>query len=269
MSDEERALERLKTKISVERGFNTFFYKDKCIRRRFEVRMRARGYESFAEYASLLDSDPTEYDRLIDSLTINVTKFFRNAETWEMIGRDVVPRLFLPGDRPVKLWSAGCASGEETYSLSILVREWAAAANRPEALERVRFLGTDIDQPSLVAARRAEYPALSLEETSEERRRRWFSNGPPFKLVPEAKQGVIFGRADLLSDPGPRNQSLIMCRNVIIYFDRDVQEGLFEMFYDCLAPGGFLILGRVETLLGPMRGQFRTVSTRERVYQKP
>lgn len=258
----------LKEKLRLEKGFNSHLYKDKCFRRRLAVRMRARGLQSFAAYAALLDGDPEEYDRLIDTLTINVTKFFRNIEMWTAASDLVVPEL-MEGSRPVRIWSAGCASGEEPYSISILLKEWAETHGGGEDLERVTILGTDIDRGSLAAAERGEYPELSMDETPERIRERWFSAGPPYRLEEEVKERVRFERSDLISDPTPGEQSLIVCRNVIIYFDRWVQEQLYRTFYDALRPGGFLILGRVETLLGPARGLFRSVNIRERIYRKP
>lgn len=269
MEGDDEELELLKAKIHRDRGFNTHFYKDKCLRRRIAVRMRARGKASFEEYGRLLDQDPAEYDILLDTLTINVTKFFRNAETWAVVRDTVVPRLF-QWARPVhRVWSAGSASGEEAYTVSILLHEWARAHGQAADLARFHLVGTDIDRRSLEAAQRGEFPELSLTETPEEVRERWFSPGPPFRIREEAKRNVSFVRRDLISDPPLREQSLIFCRNVIIYFDREIQERLFQNFYDALLPGGYLVLGKVETLIGPTRGLFRAVNNRERIFQKP
>lgn len=268
MTEEEHALEELKRKIHRDRGFNCHFYKDKCLRRRLAVRMRARGEESFAGYAALLDREPGEYELLLDALTINVTKFLRNAEVWQVLREQVVPELFDDGRRPTRVWSAGCASGEEPYSVSILLHEHAEATERVTALRHFEILGTDIDRRSLESARRAVYTDLSLQETPEEVRQRWFSAGPPYELAERARRNVEFRAVDLISGEVPQEQSLILCRNVIIYFDREIQERLFQRFYDALVPGGFLVLGKVETLLGPTRGLFRPVSNRERVFRK-
>jgi chemotaxis protein methyltransferase CheR len=266
---EERALDELKLKIQQDRGFNCRFYKDKCLRRRLAVRMRARGEESFAGYARLLDADPAEYDLLLDALTINVTKFFRNFEVWEAVTREVLPALFDRSERELRVWSAGCASGEEAYTVSILLHQYAERHGRMADLERFHVTGTDIDRRSLDAARRAEYTDLSLTETPPELQERWFSPGPPYRLAEPARRNVSFHWKDLISGEPEREQSLILCRNVIIYFDREIQEELFRRFYDSLVPGGFLVMGKVETLLGPTRPLFRSVSSRERIFQKP
>jgi chemotaxis methyl-accepting protein methylase len=269
MIDEDADLGELKEKIRLERGFNGACYKDKCLRRRIAVRIRARGLESFDEYARLLDEDPAEYDLLLDALTINVTKFFRNAEVWATFEEHVVPSLFGPPAGARRVWSAGCASGEEPYTVSMILRQWAEERGRTSELRRFQILGTDIDRHSLESARRAEYGVLSMTETPPAAQERWFSEGPPFRLDPRITAPVSFERRDLISQPAPTQQHLILCRNVIIYLDRQIQEELFLRFYDALAPGGFLVLGKVETLLGRARALFRPVNNRERVFMKP
>lgn len=269
VEENEDELLALLHKIQRERGFNCLVYKNKCLRRRIAVRMRARGQQTYAGYAELLDHDPPEFDRLLDALTINVTKFFRNPETWQLVEREVVPALFSLPHRPLRIWSAGCSSGEEPYSLAILLHDWAARQGRAAELERVTIEGTDIDRQSLELARRAEYPELSLTETPADVRVRWFSPAPPFRLRVEALPCVRFRRHDLISDPPLARCSLILCRNVIIYFDREIQERIFQAFYDALLPGGFLLLGKVETLLGSVRTLFRPIHGRDRLFQKP
>jgi chemotaxis methyl-accepting protein methylase len=269
LEGDEEELEKLKRKIERERGFNCKFYKDKCLRRRIAVRMRARGQRTFAEYAGLLDREPQEYDQLLDTLTINVTKFFRNLETWEAVERQVVPALFArPG--PIRVWSAGAASGEEAYTVSILLREWAERNGKTAELDRrLQITGTDIDRRSLDTARAGVYPDLSVAETPERVLRRWFSDGPPYRIAAEAKKNVGFARRDLISGEPEREQTLIVCRNVVIYFDREIQERLFKVFHDALVPGGWLLLGKVETLIGAARTLFRSVNNRERIFQRP
>ncbi|HEU4558377.1 MAG TPA: protein-glutamate O-methyltransferase CheR [Longimicrobium sp.] len=268
LEGDEEELEKLKRKIERDRGFNCSFYKDKCLRRRIAVRMRARGQRTFAEYSALLDREPAEYEQLLDTLTINVTKFFRNLETWGAVEAQVLPALFaLKG--PVKVWSAGSASGEEAYTVSILLNEWAERHGRRADVDRFRIVGTDIDRKSLENARLGVYPELSLTETPEHLRAKWFSPGPPFRIRAEAQRNVSFVRRDLISERAEGGQHLIFCRNVVIYFDREIQERLFKDFYDALVPGGYLVMGKVETLVGVARTLFRSVNNRERIFQKP
>jgi chemotaxis protein methyltransferase CheR len=262
-------LDRMKLRIQRERGFNWESYKEKCLIRRVAVRMRARGTATLEEYEEILDRDPAEYDRLLETLTINVSKFFRNPEIWESIRDRVVPPLFESAVPVRRIWSAGCASGEEPYSISILLHEWAERHAGRHQLDRFRIFGTDIDRRSLDAARAASYPEIVLDETPPDLRARWFSDGPPFQLDPRATSMVEFEHRDLISDPPLMDLSLIVCRNVIIYFDREVQERLFQRFHDALLPGGILVLGKVETLLGRARSLFEPVLQRQRIFRKP
>src|SRR5438132_1668168 len=145
----------LTEKITRDRGFRCSSYKDKCLRRRVAVRMRAKQTTSHAEYASILDHDPREYDRLIRSLTVNVTKFFRNWDTYSVIEKKVIPALWERSDEELRVWSAGCASGEEPYSLGILMHKHAKETKSASHLDSVSILGTDIDGECLGEAQRA------------------------------------------------------------------------------------------------------------------
>lgn len=260
----------LTEKISRERGFGCASYKEKCLRRRIAVRMRARGVHTFADYARLLDSDAREYERLLDTLTINVTKLFRNWDTYAAIAGTVIPALWALPAPELRVWSAGCSSGEEPYSLAVLFHRYAESRGEGARLPaRVSILGTDIDRASLDAARAAAYPESAFADTPADLRDRYFTREPPHTVAPAARALVRLERRDLLNEPAPSGGlHLVTCRNVIIYFDRATQEGLFARFHEALAPGGFLVLGKVETLLGPVRSLFAAVDTRERIFRK-
>jgi chemotaxis methyl-accepting protein methylase len=258
----------LTAKIARERAFGCSSYKEKCLRRRIAVRMRARGVHVFSDYAALLDRDAVEYERLIDTLTINVTKLFRNWSTFDAMARLVVPILWEGATRPIRGWSAGCSSGEEPYSLAILLHRHAAMRGETADASRVQVLASDIDRASLEAARRGQFAEAAFADTPDDIRRRYFSLRPPFEVVPEVRPLVSFERRDLIVDPSPGGMQFITCRNVLIYFDRATQEHLFQRFHDALAPGGFLILGKVETLLGPSRSLFAAVDPRERIFRR-
>lgn len=261
--------EALTARIARERGFCCAGYKEKCLRRRIAVRMRARGVHTYAEYSRILDDDALEYDRLIDALTINVTKLFRNWETWETIERTVIPELWSRREERIRVWSAGCSSGEEPYSLAVLFHRHAERAQELDRLSRVTVVGTDIDRESLSAAERGSFEAHAFDDTPPAVRRRYFAADPPHSVISEVRALVSLERRDLLGDapPGPQNH-LIACRNVLIYFDRATQEALFEKFHASLVPGGFLVLGKVETLLGAARTLFVPVAGRERIFRR-
>lgn len=260
----------LTEKIARDRGFGCGSYKEKCLRRRIAVRMRARGMHVFSDYARLLDADSREYDRLIDALTINVTRLFRNREVYEVLERVVIPTLWARPEERLHVWSAGCSSGEEPYSLAVLFHLHVARAGDIRRLARVDIHGTDIDRGSLENAARGGFEDGDFAETPDAVRSAYFAPTPPFTIREDVRAMVRFSRLDLLHQPPPpQPHHLILCRNVLIYFDRASQERLFSAFFDALAPGGFLVLGKVETLLGDARRRFTPVDARERIFQKP
>lgn len=265
---EDHELLTLCRKIERDRGFFCSSYKDTCLKRRISVRMRVKGASSFQQYSEILDADPLEYERLIATLTINVSKFFRNPETYASIAAKVLPEIARPTTPVVRIWSAGCASGEEAYSLAVLCDQHAITQG--SASSRFKILGTDVDANAVASARRARYAAGAFVETTPAVRDTYFpiSDGL-HSPSPEIRRLVSFQRADLLDVARPATRvNLIVCRNVIIYFTRPAQEWLFQRFYEVLQPGGFLVLGKVETLLGKSRGMFDSVSPRERIFRR-
>jgi chemotaxis protein methyltransferase CheR len=257
-------------KITRDRGFRCSSYKDKCLRRRIAVRMRAKRTVTASEYSTALDTDPNEYDRLIRSLTVNVTKFFRNWDTYSVIDRTVIPELMDRDEPETRIWSAGCSSGEEPYSIAILAHQHAVAREAQARLQSIRILGTDIDMECLGEAERGFYAEAALGDTPPVLRERYFPlYAGLHTMLPDVKRMVGFECNDLLAYEPPLNDiHLILCRNVIIYFEREAQDALFASFHRVLAPGGFLVLGKVETLLGEARSLFTPVNSRERIFRK-
>ena len=259
---QERAFVALMKKISETRGVSCESYKDKCLKRRIAVRMRARGVHSYADYSQVLDRDVHEYDLLLDALTINVTKFYRNAETWAALAPYLATLWRARGGR-IRVWSAGCASGEEPYTIAVLLAE--AAGSDPLAHAQVD--ATDVDRLSLERTRAAIYPDAAFTEMPAALQRRYFPGGQP---VPQVRGLVRILAHDLMREPPPQPPyDLIVCRNVVIYFERQAQERLFQVFVDALRPGGVLLLGKVETLFGPARSHLTLADPRERIYMKP
>lgn len=259
----------LTAKIARERGFGCASYKEKCLRRRIAVRMRASGVHTYGDYADVLDADGAEYEKLLDALTINVTKLFRNWETYAAMAEKVVSVLWERDLPTIDVWSAGCSSGEEPCSLAALFHRHAERTNTLGALaSRLHVLGSDIDARCLAAAERGAFEEGDFADTPDDVRRRYFDARAPFSIIPEVRRLVRFERRDLLTEETPPGaHHLICCRNVLIYFDRETQERLFDQFHRALAPGGFLVLGKVETLLGAARSRFAAVDARERIYR--
>jgi chemotaxis methyl-accepting protein methylase len=259
----------LMNKITRERGFHCASYKDKCLRRRIAVRLRARGASGCAEYSGMLDADPREYEKLIRSLKVNVTKFFRNWETYSAVEQKIIPALMERNEREIRIWSAGCSSGEEPFSLAILMHRYSAA-NKGARLDSVSIVGTDIDTDCLGEAERAVYAESALGDTPADFREQYFPQVAGLRtMLPDVRRLVTFEHRDLLCLEAPvEDAHMIVCRNVIIYLARDAQDALLAHFHATLRPDGFLVLGKVETLLGDSRGLFSAVNARERIFRK-
>jgi chemotaxis methyl-accepting protein methylase len=264
-SQDERAFLALTQKISRMRGVSCESYKDKCLKRRLAVRMRARGVHTYDDYSRLLDEDTHEYEQLLDALTINVTKFYRNAETWHAL-RPHLAAQWTARHGHLRVWSAGCASGEEPYTIAVLLAEIAGS----KSTEHASIDATDVDRLSLERTRQAQYPETAFTEMPVDLKRRYFTGAPLLQPVPAVRSLVRILAHDLMREPPPHKAyDLIVCRNVVIYFERQAQERLFQVFVDALIPGGILLLGKVETLFGPARERLTLIDPRERIYKKP
>ena len=271
MTADDAAFTVLARQISRTSGFTLEAYKDKCIRRRIAVRMRACGVHTYDDYRALLDRTPVEYERLRDALTINVTRFYRNADTWRLVRRDLLSALLDAPRIEIRAWSAGCASGEEPYTLAMLAADHLDRAGRGDELARFTIDATDVDRVSLERARAACYRPEGLTELPDDLAGTYFEPaGSERRVVDRIRRRVQLRELDLSREPPLRsNYDLIFCRNVVIYFDRPMQERLFQTFAESLAPGGYLILGKVETLFGVARDRLALVDPRERVYRRP
>jgi chemotaxis methyl-accepting protein methylase len=266
---DEAAFRALLEQVARERGFACANYKDGCLRRRVAVRMRARGATDFAAYAALLQREPDEYDRLMDTLTINVTRLYRDADVWDVLGESVLPALWDASPDGLSVWSAGCASGEELFTLAALLHRQAERTGTLSRLRDTQVLGSDIDATSLRTARAGRYAEAAFKEMPTELRDRYFPGVGTRSAVPELQALVRVERRDLLMDPPPpMSFDLIVCRNMLIYIDRDGQERIFRRFHALLAPHGMLVLGKVETMLGPARTLFASVHPRQRIFRK-
>jgi chemotaxis methyl-accepting protein methylase len=267
---DEAAFLELTERISREAGLSLAGYKDKCLRRRIAVRMRACGAQTYAEYQAVLERDREEYQRLKDVITINVTRFYRNVETWNLVRTKLLPELCTP-DRPeLRAWSAGCSSGEEPYTLTMLIAEHLDTQGRADRLGLVTVDATDIDRQCLERAQAARYRREALADVPPALATRYFEpQGDECRVIERVRSRVVVRSSDLCVDPPPgRNYQLILCRNVVIYFGRATQERVFQIFAEALAPGGFLVLGKVESLFGRARDSLTLLDPRERIYRR-
>lgn len=253
--------------LQSRRAFDLGSYKDRCIKRRIASRVRAKGLNSSAHYVELLDTDNDEVDALLAVLTIHVSHFFRNPSTFRMLEDKVLPELIetvrQSGHKTLKIWSVGCSSGEEPYSLALLLHEM-----QTDDIE-ISILGTDISLPILERAAAGEYDAQRLAEVPDEVRERYFERleSTRFRLKDEIRQLVEFRQHDVLKETDCPPADLILCRNVMIYFSREEQSKILERFARSLGPDRFLVLGRAETLVGSVRHMFRSEYPIERIYR--
>lgn len=264
------AYEMLKRRILRETGLDCAKYKEKYFKRRIVARMRARGAETCKDYSRILGQDPSERELFLDNITINVTHFFRDSEAFRLLEEEIIPliiyRKVKRRRRVIRLWSAGCASGEETYSLAILLME-LLGDELPNFL--VSITGSDIDAESLKRAENAIYEVQQMENVKPEYLNKYFDFfSGKYYVKKEVKELVKFKHLDLFSDKKAGHHDAIFCRNVVMYFTREMQNKLLMEFYDSLNDDGYLILGKTEMLVGDARNNFSIVNARERVYQK-
>ena len=225
-------------------------YKEKTFLRRVQRRVQMLGLTSLDEYLAHLDGDRGESVLLFQDLLIGVTSFFRDAETFETLERLVIPRLFegkgLEG--VVRVWVPGCATGEEAYSLAILLREQADRIGQDAP--RVQVFATDIDEPAIAAARAGRYPAILLQALSPERLRRFFVEGVEgsYTVGKSVRELCTFSAHSLTRDPPFSRIDLVSCRNLLIYLDNDLQAVVIPAFHYSLVPDGILLLGSSESV---------------------
>ncbi len=267
LADED--LEPLIAMVRDDRGIDLGKYKEKYLRRRISVRLRASRAHSLSHYLKLLRQDEGEYQAFLATVTINTSSFFRNRGCFDVLAGTVLPTVALMAGlqrrQPPFVWSVGAARGEEAYSLAILSSAFPvfAGATRPP------ILATDIDEPALAEARRGSYGSRALEGLPPAAVERFFKpDGRRFVLADPIRNLVTFARHDALHDELPGRFLLVLCRNLLIYLEREAQEKLMSRLAEALPPGGYLMLGKSEILIGEARERFVPVFPEERIYQK-
>ncbi|MCL5291921.1 MAG: protein-glutamate O-methyltransferase CheR [Actinobacteria bacterium] len=251
-------------------GFDCRQLRPSYLERRLLVRLRATKSKSYTEYRKLLDSEPAEYELLMDALTVNLTEFFRDAEVFKFFADAVVPELHdliaTSGHRLIRSWSAGCASGEEAYSIAMTLHQ--GTIHRKEKFN-ISVTGTDIDSRALERAKLGQYDRRYAGKVPERYQRRYFTDhGDYLKISPAIRSLVRFKRLDLFAEKPLRMVDVIFCRNVMIYFNRSQQEKLQKSLCDSLLNAGYLIFGRSEKLVGEAAGLMEPVNVFLRVYRK-
>jgi two-component system CheB/CheR fusion protein len=261
------SFERLLEYVRDTRGFDYSGYKRPSLTRRFLKRMDAVGASSFDDYRDYLDGDGDEFASLFNTILINVTGFFRDADAWRYVEQEVLPRILesKPEGSPIRVWSAGCATGEEPYTAAIILAE---ALGEDQYRERVKIYATDIDEPALAEARLAAYKPKQLEDLPDSLRDRYFQevNGA-LAFRSDIRRAVIFGRNDLLQDPPISRVDLLISRNTLMYFEHASQQRILANFAFSLNRRGFLMLGKAEALQS-RTNLFEAFDLKRRVFVK-
>ncbi len=251
--------------ILTENKINYGAYKDKYLIRRIHVRMRRLDLETYREYAEFMKKNPSEINQLQDSLSINVTRFFRDKEMYDVLQKIVLPDVFRTTEGKIKIWSAGCAVGAEPYSIAMIIDQCFDLRDK----RRVEILATDISYELLSKAKTGLYYKELLQETPPTETQKYFQKrGENYQISQILKQYIDFQAHDLRNPPPSSGFDLILCRNVLIYFSQEQTEKLFERMHKALKPNGYLILGKCEMMRGETRKEFEIIDSRNRIYKK-
>ena len=242
-------------------------YKTATLVRRIERRMQVLQIPQVASYVEVLRQEPKEVEALFRDLLIGVTHFFRDPEAFAALAQDVIPKLVAETGQEgtIRVWTPGCATGEEAYSIAILLRE---ALERTDLRLRAQVFAGDIDEDALEVARHGRYPEGVAEHISEERLERFFTKESHTYLVnKEIREMCVFSTHNLIRDPPFSRLDLVVCRNLLIYLEGDLQRHVTNVFHYALRTGGYLFLGPSESLSGPA-DQFSTVDKKHRIFQR-
>jgi two-component system, chemotaxis family, CheB/CheR fusion protein len=267
MSEDDPRLEPLLEYLKSSRGFDFTAYKRSSLDRRIQKRMQAVNVASYEDYRDYLDRHPEEFGLLFNTILINVTSFFRDPEAWRFLAAEIVPRI-VANSRPegvIRVWSAGCASGEEPFSLAIVLAEHLGVDGFHR---RVKIYASDVDEDALMTARHGTYSPQQVEEVPPDLLARYFERvDDRYLFHKELRRSIIFGRHDLIQDAPISRCHLISCRNTLMYFTREAQSKVLARFHFALRPGGFLFMGRAELLL-THGALFTPVDPKWRVFTK-
>jgi two-component system, chemotaxis family, CheB/CheR fusion protein len=261
------ALGSILATIRTHAGFDLTGYKTTPLVSRIQQRMSSRRIADLAEYALLLRTTPAEVETLLRSIPIHVTAFFRDEEAWRCLKHDVIAPLVSvqDGDRPIRAWTAACATGEEAYSLAMLVEEEAAKQSRKVPFQ---ILATDASPDIVARASAGIFRATIGEQLSAERLERHFEKLPKgYRIRKSLRSKIVFAPHHLLSDAPFSDLDLITCRNLLIYLERNERNRVLSLLNSALHIGGYLFLGQGEPLVSSSHG-FQPVSERARVYRK-
>jgi two-component system, chemotaxis family, CheB/CheR fusion protein len=267
MSSDNPDFEALLDYVKRSRGFDFTGYKRSSLMRRVSKRMQTVNIETYGDYLDYLEVHPEEFSHLFNTLLINVTAFFRDRPAWDYISSEIIPRIAArkePGEQ-IRVWSAGCASGQEAYTAAMAI---AHVIGIEQFQERVKIYATDMDEDALNQARQAVYSARDMAGLSPEQIEFFFEqNENRYTFRKDLRRSVIFGRHDLIQDAPISKIDLLICRNTLMYFNAETQARILARFHFALGEGGFLFLGKAEMLL-THANTFTPVDLKRRIFTK-
>ena len=261
------ALQKILTHLRSRTGHDFSSYKRSTVLRRIARRMQLNHIHKLPDYLEYLRDEPGEGQALLKNLLISVTSFFRDEEAFLALENQVIPEIFAEKGREdqVRAWAVGCATGEEAYSLAMLLCEYASRMSQPPGIQ---VFASDLDDEALAYAREGRYPEAIVADVSEERLKRFFvKEGNGYQVKSELRDVVLFASHSLLKNPPFSRLDLVSCRNLLIYLDHDLQERIFEVFHYALRPHGYLFLGSAESAEGASE-LFVVEDKKSRIYQR-
>lgn len=250
MTDYEQFIEGIKRKT----GIDLALYKEAQMKRRLTSLYVKKGYKNFVEFLHALEKDRDLMNEFLDRMTINVSEFYRNRKRWDVLQDKIFP-LLLKTNKRLKIWSAACSTGEEPYSIAMVLSNHVP-------LSQIRIFATDLDENVIQKAKLGLYPDRSLAEVPANMKQKYFDQeGQYFKIKDEIKNTVTFRKHNLLKDSYDSNYDLIVCRNVMIYFTEEAKDQIYHKFSKALRPGGILFVGSTEQIFNPSQYGFEVEDT--------
>ncbi|TGB05472.1 CheR family methyltransferase [Halobacillus salinus] len=241
-------------RVHKKTGIDLSLYKEAQMKRRLTSLRDRRGYQTFSSYFEAISSDTSLFDELLDRMTINVSEFYRNRQRFDILENKVIPHL-LQGKKRIKVWSAACSTGEEPYTLAMILSQFLP-------LSQIEIMASDIDENAMERARKGIYPERSLKEVPAHIKQKFFRReGAFYHVSSEIKRCVTFKKHNLLADEYEQGCDLVVCRNVMIYFTEEAKNTIYQKFSRSLNRGGIFFVGSTEQIFSPNKFQFEVFDT--------
>jgi chemotaxis protein methyltransferase CheR len=240
--------------IKRKSGIDLSLYKEAQMKRRLSSLYEKKGFKNFKEFFIALNKEDKLFHEFLDRMTINVSEFYRNGKRWEVLEQKIIPQL-LSKSKTLKVWSAACSTGEEPYTLAMILSNFLP-------LSQISILATDIDSNAIARAKMGIYPERSLKEVPEKMKQKFFKvEDNHYKVNDDLKNRVTFKKQNLLADPFERNFDIIVCRNVLIYFTDEAKNLLYQKFSSALKKDGIFFVGSTEQIFNPNLYDLETEET--------